>query len=191
MVEFFERVSSTFSKLKLEKLQAGCPPFPTDKLTSTWNPKQPFINGFFNWMIPNLYLGNGWKSPNIHPFINGCLGFQVLIRKSIFLLVFEVFIVTEMVFVKFIVDTVPMSTWTRVYYNNTLCLVEAILESRRVTSLSFFVFDLVTSGEMNQNYHRFAPPYNFTGKKHPCLHKSSGSKLKNRPRPQLPSLSSG
>ena len=34
----------------------------------------------------------------------------------------QVFIVTEMVFVKFIVDTVPMSTWTRVYYNNTLCL---------------------------------------------------------------------
>ena len=36
----------------------------------------------------------------------------------------EVFIVTEMVFVKFIVDTVPMSTWTRVYYNNTLYLAE-------------------------------------------------------------------
>ena len=32
----------------------------------TWNPKQPFINGCFNWMIPNLYIGNGWKSPNIH-----------------------------------------------------------------------------------------------------------------------------
>ena len=27
---------------------------------------QPFINGCFNWMIPNLYIGNGWKSPNIH-----------------------------------------------------------------------------------------------------------------------------
>ena len=24
---------------------------------------QPFINGCFNWMIPNLYIGNGWKSP--------------------------------------------------------------------------------------------------------------------------------
>ena len=24
----------------------------------TWNPKQPFINGCFNWMIPNLYIGN-------------------------------------------------------------------------------------------------------------------------------------
>ncbi len=26
---------------------------------STWNPKQPFINGCFNRMIPNLYIGNG------------------------------------------------------------------------------------------------------------------------------------
>ena len=24
------------------------------------------INGSFNWMIPNLYMENGWKSPNIH-----------------------------------------------------------------------------------------------------------------------------
>ena len=32
----------------------------------------------------------------------------------------KVFIVVEMVFVKFVVDTIPMSTWTRVYYNNTL-----------------------------------------------------------------------
>ena len=31
----------------------------------TWNPKQPFINGCFNWMIPNF----NWEmvvSPNIH-----------------------------------------------------------------------------------------------------------------------------
>ena len=26
---------------------------------STWNPKQPVINGCFNWMIPNLYMENG------------------------------------------------------------------------------------------------------------------------------------
>ncbi len=25
----------------------------------TWNSKQPFINGSFNWMIPNLYMENG------------------------------------------------------------------------------------------------------------------------------------
>ena len=31
------------------------------KILTTWNPKHPFINGCFNWMIPNLYIGNGWK----------------------------------------------------------------------------------------------------------------------------------
>ena len=41
----------------------------------TWNPKQPFINGCFNGMIPNLYVENGCFTK--HPFINGCLGFQV------------------------------------------------------------------------------------------------------------------
>ena len=25
----------------------------------TWNPKQPFINGCFNWMIPNHCIENG------------------------------------------------------------------------------------------------------------------------------------
>ena len=40
--------------------------------TSTWNPKHPFINGCFNWMIPNLYIENGCFSK--HPFINGCFG---------------------------------------------------------------------------------------------------------------------
>ena len=30
-----------------------------ERLWSTWNPKQPFINGCFNWMILNLYRGNG------------------------------------------------------------------------------------------------------------------------------------
>ena len=43
---------------------------------TTWNPKQPFINGCFNWMIPNLYIENGCFTK--HPFINGCLGFQEL-----------------------------------------------------------------------------------------------------------------
>ncbi len=35
---------------------------------------QPFINGCFNWMIPNLCIGNGRFTK--HLFINGCLGFQ-------------------------------------------------------------------------------------------------------------------
>ena len=38
---------------------------------------QPLINGCFNWMIPNLYIENGCFTK--HPFINGCLGFQVRI----------------------------------------------------------------------------------------------------------------
>jgi len=42
------------------------------------------------------------------------------------LAVYFVFIVVEMVFIKFIVDTVPMSTWTRVYYNNTLSIPMAM-----------------------------------------------------------------
>ena len=46
--------------------------------TYAWNPKQPFINGCFNWMIPNLYIENGCFTQ--HPFINGCLGFQVYIE---------------------------------------------------------------------------------------------------------------
>ena len=45
----------------------------------TWNPKQPFINGCFNWMIPNLYIENGCFTK--HPFINGCLGFQVVFNQ--------------------------------------------------------------------------------------------------------------
>ena len=31
-----------------------------------WNPKQPFINGCFSWMIPNLYIENGCFTK--HPF---------------------------------------------------------------------------------------------------------------------------
>ena len=41
---------------------------------TAWNPKQPFINGCFNWMIPNLYIEN--RCFTKHPFINGCLRFQ-------------------------------------------------------------------------------------------------------------------
>ena len=32
---------------------------------ATWNPKHQFINGCFNLMIPNLYIGNGCF--NKHP----------------------------------------------------------------------------------------------------------------------------
>ena len=56
------------------------PPTRPSMFFRSWNPKQPFINGCFNWMIPNLYIGNGCFTK--HPFINGCLGFQVVIQTS-------------------------------------------------------------------------------------------------------------
>jgi GDP-mannose transporter len=40
--------------------------------------------------------------------------------------IYFVSIVIEMVFVKFVVDTIKMSTWTRVYYNNTISLPMAV-----------------------------------------------------------------
>jgi GDP-mannose transporter len=53
------------------------------------------------------------------------------------LAVYFVFIVTEMVFVKFVVDTVPMSTWTRVYYNNALSIPLALLSDIMQGDTSF------------------------------------------------------
>ena len=46
------------------------------------NIKQPFIIGCFNWMIPNHYTKNGCFTK--HPFINGCLGFQVKLVSYIY-----------------------------------------------------------------------------------------------------------
>ena len=43
----------------------------------TWNSKQPLFYGCFNWRIPSHYIKNGCFTK--HPFINGCLGFQVYI----------------------------------------------------------------------------------------------------------------
>ena len=45
----------------------------------TWNLKHLFINDCFNWMIPNLYVGNGCFTK--HPFKTGCLGYQVEMSK--------------------------------------------------------------------------------------------------------------
>ena len=47
-------------------------------ISHSWNPKQPFINDCFNWMIPNLYIGNGCLTK--HQFFNGCLGLQVCFK---------------------------------------------------------------------------------------------------------------
>jgi len=63
-------------------------------------------------------------------------GFQI--DGYSWLLVYFVFIVVEMVFVKFVVDTVPMSTWTRVYYNNTLSL-PMVMVSSLVTGFGAFL----------------------------------------------------
>ena len=46
----------------------------------TWNLKHLFINGCFNWMIPNLYIGNGCFTK--HLFINGCLGHQAGMHRD-------------------------------------------------------------------------------------------------------------
>jgi len=62
-------------------------------------------------------------------------GFEI--EGYTWLLLYFVFIVTEMVFVKFVVDTVPMSTWTRVYYNNTLS-IPMVLCSSFVTGIGKF-----------------------------------------------------
>ena len=43
-----------------------------DLSKNSWNPKQPFINGCFNWMIPNLYIQNGCFTK--HPFIDWLFG---------------------------------------------------------------------------------------------------------------------
>ena len=44
---------------------------------------QPSINGWFNWMIPiiYIYIENGCFTK--HPFINGCLGFQVYVLLKV------------------------------------------------------------------------------------------------------------
>eukprot|EP00913_Durusdinium_trenchii_P019959 g18758.t1 len=47
-------------------------------------------------------------------------GFKI--EGGTWLLAYFAFIVTEIVFVKFVLDTVPVSTWTCVYYYNTLQL---------------------------------------------------------------------
>ena len=44
----------------------------------TWNLKHLFINGCFNWMIPNHYIRNGCFTK--HPFKSGCSGYQVDVR---------------------------------------------------------------------------------------------------------------
>ena len=51
------------------------------------DPKQPFINGCFNWMIPNLYIGNGcftkhlgFQGPGGHPIYKHQLETLILLK---------------------------------------------------------------------------------------------------------------
>ena len=43
---------------------------PFSQKRTSWNPKHPFINGCFNWMIPNLYIENGCFMK--HPLLLQC-----------------------------------------------------------------------------------------------------------------------
>ena len=43
-----------------------------------------FLNGHFNWMIPNHDMKNGCFTK--HPFQTGCLGYQVIITVQISML---------------------------------------------------------------------------------------------------------
>ena len=56
--------------LPLESWEGGQP-----NVLYARNLKHLFINGCFNWMIPDLYLGNGCFTK--HPFKTGCFGYQV------------------------------------------------------------------------------------------------------------------
>ena len=48
----------------------------------SWYPKQPFFNGCFNWMIPNLYIHGKWlfHQTSIKRLLFGALGLNVLDR---------------------------------------------------------------------------------------------------------------
>ena len=56
--------------------------FPTSTWNSNFNLELQLQPGTFkclaiNWMMqPDLYIGNGWKSPFPFSFFTGCLGFQ-------------------------------------------------------------------------------------------------------------------
>lgn len=71
-------------------------------------------------------------------------GFRI--EDSTWLCVYFVFIVIEMVFVKFVVDTVPMSTWTRVYYNSALSIPMTILSGFLTGDLNAVSAQVWTSG---------------------------------------------
>ena len=56
----------------LMEVRLGATGSPSGPLRQTWNSKQPFINGCFSWMIPNLYMENGCFTK--HPLKNWLFG---------------------------------------------------------------------------------------------------------------------
>lgn len=106
-----------------------------------WEKARPFFLACLIFFLCLLANTAALKSVNVETVIvaRSCAPIAVSILEHFTLgrnlptlqgtLALLVFIVTEMVFVKFIVDTVPMSTWTRVYYNNTLSIPLVLLSS--------------------------------------------------------------
>jgi GDP-mannose transporter len=60
-----------------------------------------------------------------------------------------VFICIEMVYIKFVLTNVPMSTWTRVYYNNTLSLPLAMLSAVAMGENKFMQIELDETNMFN------------------------------------------
>ena len=67
----FTQEASTGASFTLSwvKRRFGSEPPTKSSKRMSWDPKQPFINGTFNWMIPNLLIK--------HPFQTACLKFHI------------------------------------------------------------------------------------------------------------------
>lgn len=67
----FTQEASTGASFTLSwvKRRFGSEPPKKSSKRMSWDPKQPFINGTFNWMIPNLLIK--------HPFQTACLKFHI------------------------------------------------------------------------------------------------------------------
>lgn len=91
----------------------------------------PIFVAIFDWKI----LGSGAPLPATWACLAGiALGAGMYVhfdkgmevKAYMWPVIYFVSICTEMVFVKHIINTVPMSTWTRVYYNNVLGFLPTI-----------------------------------------------------------------
>ena len=87
-------------------------------------------------LLDALWLKSGWPSPQTWLSLLGILVgavFYALTDKGIetdtviWLVIYLVAICIEMCYVKHVMNTVEMTTWTRVYYNNVLGLPPALI----------------------------------------------------------------